>query len=184
MSKQENKSSKSKHEKKEGEKRSNVLGNDLWRWVVHSIHNLGRKPFEKWGKKSLPGAWMNVVNVGMELEGLGITFSSLFDIRIGDGSDTLFWYDDWTGLGSLASICPRLINLDKKKSAFVSERLCGNQPNWKWKRAAMDQMEAAEFIKLEDIMMGAHTSSGADTWTSKLLSDGSFYVRDLRHLIN
>lgn len=59
--------------------------------MVHGIHNLGRKPLEKWSKKSLSGAWMDVVKAGMELEELGITFSFLFEIRIGDGSDTLFW---------------------------------------------------------------------------------------------
>ncbi|CAI9282342.1 unnamed protein product [Lactuca saligna] len=84
---------------------------------------------------------MDVVKAGMELEELGITFSFLFEIRIGDGSDTLFW---------------------------------------KWKRVVIDHIEAANFIKLEGIIMGDHTMSGADTWRSKLSSDGSFYVHDLR----
>lgn len=95
-----------------------------------------------------------------------------------------FGNDDWTGQRCLALIFPRLINLNKKKSAFVSKWLCGNQPNWKWKRVVIDQIEAADFIKLEGIIMGDHTMSGADTWRSKLSSDGSFYVHDLRYLIN
>lgn len=156
----------------------------IWRQVVSGTHNLSRKPIMYLGKKSLNGVWYNIVKVIPELEEMGITFNSLFELKIGSGANTLFWYDDWTGQGCLASRFPLLFNLDKRKMCFISERLTSQSPSWAWKKANFDYLETLELNSLNGVVSSTILSNRLDFWVSRISSDGIFHVRCLRSLID
>ncbi|KAL4560381.1 hypothetical protein LXL04_032531 [Taraxacum kok-saghyz] len=53
-----------------------------------------------------------------------------------------------------------------------------------WKRRLKQQFELEEQTNLTGIIDSIQISTGPDKWVSKLASDGCFYVRNLRHLID
>lgn len=97
--------------------------------------------------------------------------------------DTLFWHDKWIGANNLASDFLSLYKLDKKKNCFVL-RLGFNLIIWAWKRAPSTQLETTEFFAFKNCLESATISYRFDTWRSNLSSNGKFYVRDLRRLID
>ena len=115
--------------------------NTLWRNVINGLHNLGRKPLNKLAKKSLNGVWYNNLKMLNVLQDIGIDLSSAFKIRVGNGMNTLFWLDDWTGDGCFCERFPLLFQLDKHKSCLASERWRGGERGWDWKRKPSNTLE-------------------------------------------
>ena len=84
----------------------------------------------------------------------------------------------------MSSKFPKLFELEKKKSAFVAERMIGNQPVWNWKRRNLDPGESYELTELLGIISQYPTSAGPDIWKAKMAGDGNFRVHDIRQSIN
>ncbi|KAL4558843.1 hypothetical protein LXL04_037046 [Taraxacum kok-saghyz] len=156
----------------------------LWRNVVNGIHNSSRKPMHALGKKTLNGAWYNSIKVLHFFQKVGINLSSSYKLSIKSGSNTLFWLDDWDGIGPLADRFPQLFDLDKKKSCFISERMRSGTADWAWKRRPSGPTEIADLDSLTGLMTQLRLSDGTDSWVSLLSPDGSFAVRDFRSLID
>lgn len=60
------------------------------------------------------------------MEDMGLKFSSFFEVKIGSGLNTFFWFDNWTRIDELALVFPLLFDLDKMKYCFVEERVVGS----------------------------------------------------------
>lgn len=162
-----------------------VEPSSLWRRVVSGLHNSSKKPMVALSKKTLSGVWYNIVKLQSDLEVMDISLFSMFEIVIGTGSNTLFWFDDWSSQGPLAQKFPNLFDLEKKKYCFVADRFSDSFiPTWAWKKKPRTPVETAELNCLDSFASSISLSMQPDSWKSKLSSDGKFYVRDLRNLID
>lgn len=54
--------------------------NALWRRVICGIHNGSKKLVALLAKKFIPGVWHGILSVIPDLGGIGIKFSSIFEI--------------------------------------------------------------------------------------------------------
>lgn len=102
--------------------------------MIEGINNLSKKPLCKLSKKSFPETWCNIVKVLEELDALSIDSSKIITCKVGSGSNTLFWLDNWSGEGALGSSFPLLADLKSKKSCLVVDRVTPNGFRWSWKR--------------------------------------------------
>ncbi|KAL4560863.1 hypothetical protein LXL04_033019 [Taraxacum kok-saghyz] len=157
--------------------------NSLWRKVICGIHNCSRKPTCSWAKKTLAGTWSDIVKVVPALAEIGINFQSILKVKIGSGSDILFWWDDWTELGYLKTRFPMLFELDRRKSCLLSKRVSSTGFQGRWKRRPKDNAELAEQRDLEGVVNSITIRSESYNLTSSLSTDGVYHVRDLRDLI-
>lgn len=108
----------------------------LWGRVIKSIHHSSRKPISFPCKNSIIGPWKNIVKVVEDLNHIEINVMKLIRCKIGNGSDTLFWIDNWTGLGPLKDAFPILFNNEINKFCAVCDRIVST-PNlfsiaWEW----------------------------------------------------
>ncbi|XP_050211872.1 uncharacterized protein LOC126662028 [Mercurialis annua] len=58
-------------------------------------------------------------------------FISNLRFNIGNGESISLWHDNWSGIGTAASLYPRLYNLSNIKQATISSVLAGG---WRWRR--------------------------------------------------
>ncbi|KAJ9551167.1 hypothetical protein OSB04_015212 [Centaurea solstitialis] len=159
--------------------------NSIWRREVCGIHNGYRKPVIGLEKKTLPGVWFRIIKAIPELVDIGFELSSIFEIKVGSGENTLFWLDDWLGGGDrlMPGFLCSLIWI-KKKTCFVADRMAPNKLLWDWKKFPRNPTEISELCLLSDLVKFTTVSEAEDKWRSKLSGDGVYYVHDLRRLID
>ncbi|XP_071719522.1 uncharacterized protein [Rutidosis leptorrhynchoides] len=79
------------------------------------------------------------LNLGIEINNIGVEFSNSFARVIGNGRNTKFWEDIWIADKPLKEIFKRLVRLESNPNVTVSNRL--HQANgsvvysWEWTRA-------------------------------------------------
>ncbi|GKC43477.1 hypothetical protein Tco_1061199 [Tanacetum coccineum] len=75
----------------------------LWSNVIKAIHgddgnvNLTRK-------SGMRSSWSYIVNEAKALEIQGVNVLDNMHLKLGDGTTTLFWKDNWSGKGSLKTL--------------------------------------------------------------------------------
>ncbi|KAL4580976.1 hypothetical protein LXL04_017182 [Taraxacum kok-saghyz] len=109
---------------------------------------------------------------------------SFADQRVKGEGNTLFWLDNWTGCGSLHSQFPRIFILEKKKSCFIAERISVNGFVGAWKKKPSTFDELQEVRDIHSYASSICLGDGLDCWSSKLSTDGSFIISDLRYIID
>ena len=114
---------------------------------------------------------------------MDIHIEQLFKVQIGSGENILFWTEDWTGDGDLASRFPLLFKLDKRKTNFISDRVRGSVVVWDWKRKPKSVSEVNELQILNSLLDGIVGVDQQEGWIFKLSGDGKFKVCNLRALI-
>jgi len=156
----------------------------LCRKVVCGIHNADRKPLHSLSKKSICGTWQSITKTVEALEKIGtnLHYFLSFDVKV--GKDTLFWQDRWSGGADFATQFPRLYNLDRKKSCCIAERLEPMHGRWAWLRKPRCREEMEELEKLQDHLPNFQASELDDVVRSRLDTDGRFFVKDARNLID
>ncbi|KAL4590329.1 hypothetical protein LXL04_003257 [Taraxacum kok-saghyz] len=84
-----------------------------------------------WGKKNRYA----ISKRGMEehLEKEGVKMEEVFVKEVRSGTDTLFWLDNWCGVGTLKDAFPHLYKLEKRKKCKVGDQIKANQLQWDWK---------------------------------------------------
>lgn len=118
-----------------------------------------------------------------ELGEIDIKFSSILEVKVGRGDDTLFWFDQ-TGDFTFASKFPQVFSLERRKYCFVEERICPDIGGWAWKRRPNCQEEYDELNMLRRILSNHSRSDAEDILRAKLSSDGRFLVSSVRKLID
>ena len=95
--------------------RFRVEGDVLWGRVIRSIY--GRDGGFGSVRTMIEGSgvWSGILRVGVDLDNLGIDFTSSFERKVGNGMDTSFWEDRWRGNVRFRDRFPRLFHLDSRK---------------------------------------------------------------------
>ncbi|XP_071729272.1 uncharacterized protein [Rutidosis leptorrhynchoides] len=127
------------------------------------------------------------LNLGTEITELGIPFRDSFFKKVGDGSSTSFWNDNWTGKGRLSIIFPRLHRLDMADQASVLDRLewAADGPKFRpvWAREPRGRANG-ELAELEKIIEDYNFDRDKkDEWKWSLSSNGNFTVKSLTSII-
>jgi hypothetical protein len=114
-------------------------------------------------------------------------FAECVSKKLGDGSDTLFWYDKWLGSVSFSDMFPRLFDLSENKSITVASLFSlgvveGGEA-WKWRRRlwAWEEEELEECrALLFDVSLQDYVS---DRWVWLPNPDEGYSVRGSYHLL-
>ena len=165
-------------------------GDALWVRVIKSIHGeSGGLEVDGVGSRvGRSGLWRDIVKVGLDIEKVGIEFSSSFSKNLGDGGDTLFWEDRWVGGIRLRERFPRLFQLDRHKEARVVDRgrWCEGVWRWEWDwvreprgRASGDVVELTRL--LQNVILSLDCR---DSWRWNLSEDCNFKVKYLAFMVD
>lgn len=124
--------------------------------------------------------WWRDINSVCFGSGQGNWFNEAICRRVGDGSEVRFWFDDWTGGGSLKEKFPRLFNLSSQQYATVSEMGEWHVNSWEWNfswnRNLLDR-EQIRIVELRRCFAGFSPKPGEpDRWVWVKESSGAFSV--------
>ncbi|GKF34440.1 hypothetical protein Tco_0107640, partial [Tanacetum coccineum] len=110
-------------------------GDSLWVSVIKSIYeeNGGLSSRGDVGREfSGGGVWRDIIKVVMEIDGVGIDFTSSFICKVGIGRDVSFWLDRWIGDFRLCDRFPRSFHLDSRLEGRVVEKGRWVEGVWRW----------------------------------------------------
>lgn len=131
--------------------------------------------------------WSNIIRLGVELEKMGINFSTSFGKKIGDGSNTRVWVDRWAENLPLGEKFNRLFNLETNKEARITERGRWINEEWKWEwgwRREPRGRELGELEELQTFLQGRSPNRGKEDHPNWWLhEDSEFTVQRLKNLI-
>ncbi|XP_071713025.1 uncharacterized protein [Rutidosis leptorrhynchoides] len=77
--------------------------------------------------------WCNIIKLGKDLLNIGLDFGALFEKKLGDGGDTLFWDDVWVGGSRLKDRFPRLFRLEVNQNALEATGFGQRTGSWECK---------------------------------------------------
>ncbi|KAJ9559670.1 hypothetical protein OSB04_004830 [Centaurea solstitialis] len=108
--------------------------NCLWTSVIKSIYGLsgGLDGRVERGRGVGGSVWSNIIRVGGIPFGDIPSFADSFRIKVGGGDNTRFWDEKWLSDTVLAEKFPRLLRLESKVDAKVSERGRWIDNRWEW----------------------------------------------------
>ncbi|XP_071713177.1 uncharacterized protein [Rutidosis leptorrhynchoides] len=125
--------------------------------------------------------WRDISRLNVDSGKLGINIETLFERRLGDGSNILFWEDDWVGNVRLKDMFSRLYRIETNVSASIKDRVIlvnGNWNfSWEWSRGLTGRLhgELDQLVSL--IRNNAILEDGISTWRFTLGSNGEFSTR-------
>ncbi|KAJ9564334.1 hypothetical protein OSB04_000300 [Centaurea solstitialis] len=161
----------------------------LWVRVIKSIfgEDGGLASLDRWKGIGNSSVWGNIVKVGLEVDKLGINFSSSFWKSIGDGTESKFWEDYWLKLGSLKDNFPRLFKLEEDRKVSVAERGSFSKGTWSWEWGWRREPRGRELGELERLKIALKdfvpNKNVSDKVFWKLDPGGEFSVKELRKMI-
>ncbi|GKA88353.1 RNA-directed DNA polymerase, eukaryota, reverse transcriptase zinc-binding domain protein [Tanacetum coccineum] len=133
-------------------------GNALWCKLIRSIHGQIGDSNTTLSLKSKSGTWYHIVSIKNNLLNLGIDMSLIFKKKIGNGTDTRFWTDNWVGGGPLNLSFLRLYRLDT---------------NQQWP-------DLAELEDLYSLVAHLCLSLNQDIWECTIDNSRTFTVKGIR----
>ena len=115
-------------------------------------------------------------------------FGECVSKKVGDESDTLFWYDKWLGSTPLCVCYRRLFDLYENKSItvanFFSLGVAQGGEAWKWRRRLLAwEEEALEECRTLLLDVSLH-SNVSDRWVWLPDPQGGYTVRGAYQLLN
>ncbi|GJX28628.1 putative RNA-directed DNA polymerase [Tanacetum coccineum] len=84
----------------------------LWREVIQSIHGMDGGLNDISSVKSKTGLWFRIAKLKDDLLKYNVSLPSTFKKKVGDGSRTMFWHDEWLGGLNLKETFPKLFRLE------------------------------------------------------------------------
>ncbi|XP_071740996.1 uncharacterized protein [Rutidosis leptorrhynchoides] len=161
----------------------------LWCNIIRSIYGpCGGLELGVEAIRSLkPCVWRDILMTCFGISELDIPFRDSFFKRVGDGSSTSFWDENWTGKGKLRDVFSRLHRLEFSKQVLVKDRIIWADSGPKfvgvWAREpsgrATGDLSVLSKI-MEDYCFDRDT---ADKWSWTLSSNGNFSVKRLNSII-
>ncbi|GKV01050.1 hypothetical protein SLEP1_g13646 [Rubroshorea leprosula] len=107
----------------------------LWGKVIFENYGKVGEPSFNWLRESFnygSAWWRDICRLSdMENHNKGWLADGL-EIRVGDGKDTSFWWDEWCGGESLANKFPRLYLISAGKDKKISQMGNWQDDLWKW----------------------------------------------------
>ncbi|GKC09089.1 reverse transcriptase domain, reverse transcriptase zinc-binding domain protein [Tanacetum coccineum] len=149
---------------------------DMARWMRCSV---GDFPFTYLGL--LIGD--NMRRVEVDLEGLGLDFSSSFVGEVGNGRDIRFWTDRWVGGVRLCDRFPRLYHLDRRKEGMMAEKGNWVEGAWCWEWEWVRDLRGRVYKEFEDFQILIQNMvimfDCRDRWRWTLHKSGDFILKEL-----
>nr|GEX82393.1 RNA-directed DNA polymerase, eukaryota [Tanacetum cinerariifolium] len=127
--------------------------------------------------------WCSIMREVNKLKGKGFDFWSHCKKRIGNGDDSRFWFDCWIGDVPLRVKFPRLFALDLNKEASVAVKRSA-PIDVLFRRNARGGLEEHLLADLTSLIDSVTLSNSGDRWVSDLVSDGNFWVKEIRNYID
>ncbi|GJU10200.1 RNA-directed DNA polymerase, eukaryota [Tanacetum coccineum] len=175
------------------------IGNALWCKLIRSIHGQSGDSNTTLPLKSKSGTWYHIVSIKNDLLNLGIDMSLIFKKKIGNGSDTRFWTDNWVGGGLLKFSFLRLYRLDTNKQCVVSDRAptfhqhfattsapiatasqVGLVYKWSWIRRIRAGPDLAELEDHCSLVAHLRLSLNQDIWECTIDDSRTFTVKGMQ----
>ncbi|GJZ48791.1 RNA-directed DNA polymerase, eukaryota [Tanacetum coccineum] len=153
--------------------------NSLWARVISSIH--GTKIQDHCLSSS--SIWNSIVREVRVLKNHGVDLVSYCVKRVGNGLNTGFWDECWTGDKSLRSMFPRIFALDNNKSCSVYVKISEGL-NSSLRRPVRGGVESQQLSLLNDLVSSVSLSNSEDRWVWNLNGSGLFRVCDIRNLLD
>ncbi|XP_071712395.1 uncharacterized protein [Rutidosis leptorrhynchoides] len=137
---------------------------------------------------SFSGTRHNIISAGNAIQDLHVDFKNSFVKKIGDGSTTSFWNEQWVGDTKLSTLFPRLYRLESLKEAVISDRISfantGPTFNWAWSRQPSGR-SLNELDCLVDLIAGVpFDRDKADSWVWTLASNQQFTIKRLTNFVD
>nr|GEY11881.1 RNA-directed DNA polymerase, eukaryota, reverse transcriptase zinc-binding domain protein [Tanacetum cinerariifolium] len=127
--------------------------------------------------------WCAIMRELQLLKDKGFDFWSHCKKRIGNGTDTSFWYDHWISDSALHIKYSRLFALEQNRDISVAEKL-NSQVSQSFRREPHGGIELQQLYDLVSLLDSATLNNSKDRWYCDLSSDGEFRVKDLRNFID
>ncbi|GJY28925.1 RNA-directed DNA polymerase, eukaryota [Tanacetum coccineum] len=127
--------------------------------------------------------WSSILRELQVLKDKGFDFWSHCKRRIGNGSDTRFWFDCWIGETSFHTLFPRLVALEEEKNISVALKL-NSSLDQSFRRCVRDGIESQQMTELKSMLNMVSLSNSRDRWRFDLTGDGEFRVKEVRNFID
>ncbi|GJU58479.1 RNA-directed DNA polymerase, eukaryota [Tanacetum coccineum] len=127
--------------------------------------------------------WNSISREVRVLKNLGVDLISYCVKRIGNGLNTGFWNDCWTGDKNLRSLFPRIFALDNNKLCSVSAKFSEGLSN-SLRRPVRGGVESHQLSLLNEMVSSISLSNSEDRWVWNLNGSGLFRVCDIRNLLD
>ncbi|GJX99476.1 putative RNA-directed DNA polymerase, eukaryota, reverse transcriptase zinc-binding domain protein, partial [Tanacetum coccineum] len=159
----------------------------LWRQVIQSIHGIDGGLNDISSVKSKTGPWFRIAKLKDDLLKVNVSLPSTFKKKVGDGSRTKFWHDEWLGGLNLKETFPKLFRLETHQSCLLRDRTPSyrplsseatslNQPfhgfpsnsvlvfNWSWIKPIRSKEEFTEFASICNLISHLCLTCIKDKW--------------------
>ncbi|GKV24110.1 hypothetical protein SLEP1_g33762 [Rubroshorea leprosula] len=153
----------------------------LWRRVIASKYSEGRGHWKDWIRNGAGASslwWRDVRGINkVEGESSG-WLTEGFRLKIREGKDVSFWWDEWCGECCLANRFPRLylLSAGKEKECYQMGSMCNG--TWKWNhtwRSKLLEREEEVAIELSKLIEGVKISPGRPDEWEWIHSKDSYY---------
>nr|GEY19596.1 RNA-directed DNA polymerase, eukaryota [Tanacetum cinerariifolium] len=151
----------------------------LWCQVIRALYGTNIDVHQS----HISSNWCSIVREIQVLKEKGCDFWSHCKKRIGDGSDTWFWFDLWIGDSQLHIRFHRLFALELDKEISVADKM--HFPlDHSFRRIARDGLERHQMTELQSMLDMMSLSQSRDRWFCDLTGDGEFRVKEVRNSID
>ncbi|KAD3068242.1 hypothetical protein E3N88_36122 [Mikania micrantha] len=160
--------------------------NALWATVIKAIHYNPRSWETFPCKKTIMGPWKNIIKTVEDLKHLDINVMEMLSCKVGDGSDALFWLDNWLGRGRLKDLYLALFYNEKNKWCVVKDRVGRDFPadlNWQWKQTPWHPTIYHMISQCKQFIPPIILNVKRDTWLWGDAHPMEFSVKAVRELI-
>ncbi|GJW13637.1 RNA-directed DNA polymerase, eukaryota [Tanacetum coccineum] len=127
--------------------------------------------------------WCTILKELYSLKDIGFDFWNHCKKRIGNGTDTSFWYDSWIGDSALHVKFPRLFALELDKDISVAVKM-NSQVTQSFRREPRGGIEFQQLNDLVSLLDTSILNNTNDRWYCDLSGDGQFCVKDIRNFID
>ncbi|GJW03444.1 RNA-directed DNA polymerase, eukaryota, partial [Tanacetum coccineum] len=127
--------------------------------------------------------WSSILKEVHNLKVSGFDLLSFCSKHIGNGQDTCFWLDIWSGDRPLREVFPRMFALELNRDISVAEKL-SSPLEGSFRRSVRSGLEQDQCLGLSAVMEQVSLSSTGDRWRFSLSSDGLYSVKLVRNAID
>ncbi|GJX38398.1 hypothetical protein Tco_0251701 [Tanacetum coccineum] len=158
-------------------------GSSLWSRFIKAINGV-RGAMDTQSVPTRGSIWLDLVREFSFLKFKGIDLLALMKRKLGNGENTLFWDDIWSGEAPLKSKFPRLYALEESKGISVASKMGLPSLLHSFRRHPRGGVESAQFRDLCDITSDVLLTQMQDRWSWSLNASGVFLVSSVRNFID
>ncbi|GKC14551.1 RNA-directed DNA polymerase, eukaryota [Tanacetum coccineum] len=116
------------------------------------------------GLVGIRSPWLDIIQDLHSLKSKGIDLMQFIRKKVGNGENTSFWDENWTGDDIFKNIYPRLYALEENKSISVADKLCHSSLVHTFRRLPRGGVEEVQLDSLRTHMSDVILPNMADHW--------------------